>query len=206
MRKIKDLKGKLFGRLTVIEFSHKSEKEKGAAYWKCSCECGGSTISRGGCLISGQTKSCGCLRKEAASKFIIKQNKERSLPEGEASKNMMYKFYEKRAASRELSFELSKEQFVELTSKNCYYCDKEPSQVIHCHKTNLNGAYVYNGIDRKDNSLGYIIGNCVPCCKDCNIAKMQMSETEFLKLIKRIYEYRKLSMLDVPGTVPGDPA
>ncbi len=30
------------------------------------------------------------------------------------------------------------------------------------------------GIDRIDRRLGYIVGNCVPCCSSCNYLKMKL--------------------------------
>jgi hypothetical protein len=36
------------------------------------------------------------------------------------------------------------------------------------------------GLDRKDSSLGYVVGNVVPCCYDCNTAKgSTLSHDEF---------------------------
>lgn len=69
-----DLTGKEFGRLTVIKRS-----ERGGRYWDCLCSCGEtrSIVSYG--LVSGGTKSCGCLRKEVisdATKTRIKKKRE----------------------------------------------------------------------------------------------------------------------------------
>lgn len=60
-----DLTGKKFGRLTVISFER---LEKHKTYWKCACDCGLSVVATGNNLRSGNTKSCGCLRKETARK------------------------------------------------------------------------------------------------------------------------------------------
>ena len=49
-----DLAGKKFGKLTVIE-------HVGSGRWKCVCECGNETVVNGNKLITGNTKSCGCL-------------------------------------------------------------------------------------------------------------------------------------------------
>ena len=46
-----------------------------------------------------------------------------------------------------------------------------------------------NGIDRVDSGKGYVINNVVPCCKYCNIAKGEMSREDFLKWVKRVYEF-----------------
>lgn len=63
--KINNIKGKVFGRIAVIEFSHKDSNNK--ACWKCLCECGNEVILIGSDLISGNTKSCGCLKKDTVS-------------------------------------------------------------------------------------------------------------------------------------------
>lgn len=57
----KDLIGKKFGRLTVTEYAG---KRAGMHRWKCLCECGRETVVGQTLLLSGKTKSCGCLRAE----------------------------------------------------------------------------------------------------------------------------------------------
>lgn len=53
-----DLTGKVFGRLKVVEFIHiKNHK----AFWKCECSCGVIKSVASASLVSGGTKSCGCL-------------------------------------------------------------------------------------------------------------------------------------------------
>lgn len=54
--------GKRFGRLVVVRFAWKSNSEN--SYWECRCDCNNTTTVYGGSLRSGETKSCGCLRKE----------------------------------------------------------------------------------------------------------------------------------------------
>lgn len=58
-----DLTGKTFGRLTVIAKSDKKTKD-GNLHWLCRCTCGNLTIVNGYRLRCGDTKSCGCLRRE----------------------------------------------------------------------------------------------------------------------------------------------
>lgn len=66
MSKVIDLTGQKFGRLTVVGRELKGGASK-EAYWKCKCECGGNTTVSGYSLRRGNTKSCGCLKKEKAS-------------------------------------------------------------------------------------------------------------------------------------------
>jgi len=39
---------------------------------------------------------------------------------------------------------------------------------------------------------GYIIGNVTHCCKRCNVAKSDLSENDFLNLVKSIFYNKKL--------------
>jgi hypothetical protein len=69
-RVIKDITNQKFGRLTVIERSHITKKN--GSYYKCLCDCGNELIIKSSYLISGDTKSCGCLKKDVLSQ--IKKN------------------------------------------------------------------------------------------------------------------------------------
>ena len=57
--------GDKFGKLTVIETYVAPYKGKNRRYAKCSCDCGSDKVVDVvvGSLRSGNTKSCGCLRK-----------------------------------------------------------------------------------------------------------------------------------------------
>lgn len=65
MRKVIDLTGQTFKRLTVLSFSHKDKH--GAIYWKCLCECGNFKTARGGHLKAENVKSCGCWRVDRST-------------------------------------------------------------------------------------------------------------------------------------------
>lgn len=62
MPEIKDLKGQRFGKLTVLEISHRGKDRK--YFWKCRCDCGNEIVVAGSNLKTGNTKSCGCLNTE----------------------------------------------------------------------------------------------------------------------------------------------
>jgi hypothetical protein len=57
-----DLVGQRFGRLMVTKFN--SVNKFGGSIWECLCDCGDRTVVFVGSLRSGNTLSCGCLRKE----------------------------------------------------------------------------------------------------------------------------------------------
>jgi hypothetical protein len=56
-----DISGKKFGRLTV---NHKNGFRNNKTYWDCTCDCGNEVTVQYYSLVSGNTRSCGCLRRE----------------------------------------------------------------------------------------------------------------------------------------------
>ncbi len=188
--KIRNLTGQTFGRLYVLELDYLNPKLKNAAYWKCKCSCGNITTTRGALLKDGTTKSCGCLQKELASIVIKKEIIRRTLPNGTSARNELYRQYKNGAKVRGLEFNLEYKYFMDVTAQNCNYCGSAPLNTRYNKR--WNGKYIFNGIDRVDNSKGYIIGNVVPCCKRCNAAKSDLSENDFLKLIINIFYTKKL--------------
>ena len=82
--------------------------------------------------------------------------------------------YIRRTKERGHSFALSLEQFWSVKRQPCVYCGQEPDP--------KKGS----GIDRVDNSIGYELNNCVPCCGPCNWMKHTLSLGDFSAKIKRI--------------------
>lgn len=62
-RKIKDLTGQKFGKLTVICRAEDKFHKNGERIirWHCKCECGNECDVKSNNLTSGSTRSCGCL-------------------------------------------------------------------------------------------------------------------------------------------------
>ena len=63
---IKDLTGRRFGRLRVIEQT--AERKDRCVVWKCVCDCGNECYIVSRSLLSGTTKSCGCFMQESRGK------------------------------------------------------------------------------------------------------------------------------------------
>ena len=114
-------------------------------------------------------------RKEYEQQNIDKVREQRK--KYRKSLNARYKKYELGAKKRKLAFELSKEEFDEITKRPCFYCEEFSDE--------CNGV-PYNGVDRIDSSEGYIRNNCVPCCEMCNRMKLDYDLYEWLKHIKKI--------------------
>src|SRR5665254_3819 len=62
----KDLTGRKFGRLLVVEYVETNHNYK--TIWLCKCDCGNEGNFIGNQLLSGHTQSCGCLHSEMLSK------------------------------------------------------------------------------------------------------------------------------------------
>lgn len=65
-RKVIDLVGQKFGRLTVLSMSDKHTSS--GTHWNCICDCGNTTVVSGTNLRSGRTRSCGCLSVESSKR------------------------------------------------------------------------------------------------------------------------------------------
>jgi len=161
-----DLTGHRYGKLTVIE--RRGSKRTYAA-WLCKCDCGNEVVVSSGNLRSGNTKSCGCSR---------------GLLLGVASFNNLIGRMKYAAKARGYVWRLTREQVAHLTKQQCHYCGVVPNQVEQ-HR-GVKGNYIYNGIDRLDNTKGYVIDNVVPCCGVCNRAKNDMTVREFRTWLVRV--------------------
>lgn len=63
--------GKKFGRLTVLEYGGNDGQN---SIWRCRCDCGNEITLRDCKLVTGHTKSCGCLQREKAKKRMETNN------------------------------------------------------------------------------------------------------------------------------------
>lgn len=63
-----DLVGQRFGRLIVVEDTHK--RKFGSVIWKCLCDCGNATEVMATSLKNGSTQSCGCLHHDIVSDYM----------------------------------------------------------------------------------------------------------------------------------------
>ncbi|GGH83488.1 hypothetical protein JOD43_002102 [Pullulanibacillus pueri] len=63
-----DLKDKRFGRLVVVE--KLDARKNGRVVWRCKCDCGNYVVVMSTYLTTGQTRSCGCLKKETERKNL----------------------------------------------------------------------------------------------------------------------------------------
>lgn len=62
-KRVKNLIGKVYGRLTVCRFF--GQNKHGGALWICDCSCGKEWTVSSFQLVRGYSRSCGCLRDES---------------------------------------------------------------------------------------------------------------------------------------------
>ena len=90
--------------------------------------------------------------------------------------NLQYGVYSRCAGDKNLDFEISQEEFNKIVKEPCHYC-------------NIIQERGFNGVDRLDSNIGYVLDNCVSCCKICNYMKCSLPVDVFLKRIEHILTY-----------------
>lgn len=93
------------------------------------------------------------------------------------------KMYKYNAKTQERIWDLTDEEARTLFLTVCFYCGGAPGEGGKPSKT---AAIPLNGIDRKDNGVGYTRENSLSCCWTCNRNKGSMSHDQFLAWIRRI--------------------
>jgi hypothetical protein len=182
----RDLTGDRFGRLTVLGRAPDEYTKSGVKKitYNCKCDCGNEKSVSGRGLRTGDTKSCGCLKDEVGKKSGERLGNTyggmNRLPD--SSLRHLYSKYKGSAKKRRKEFDVPFEEFREIVSKDCYYCGVKPLQTEGAGKSKM----LYNGVDRVDNTKGYVSGNMVPCCKHCNVMKGTMSLPTFIEKMKTV--------------------
>lgn len=169
---------------TVIRETNK--KSNGYSVWEAKCDFCGKVKEFPSYYFKREHCSCECegWRSEWADKIGRKP-----MPNHQSHVNIIYCHYKRGAEDRGLAFELTKEQVRSLIEQDCYYCGQKP--VVRYTAEGCAGEYEWNGIDRVDNTKGYMMDNCVPCCKLCNFGKRDLTLDEFTEWIHRAYHSMK---------------
>ena len=175
--------GERFGRLVVNKWVRTKRKH---AYCEFQCDCGNVVVLPLNQVRFNGTKSCGCLRKEKARQMGKTYGSLHRLGAGESGLHRLFRSYKRNARNRKIDFDLDLEIFHVLTQKPCHYCTAPPAATTSRDGSDEHGHYVYNGVDRMDNAVGYTVKNSVTCCKDCNWAKRSRSYGDFITWIQRL--------------------
>lgn len=107
------------------------------------------------------------------------KNKDK-LTEYKKSPKIRYKIYKRNAEKRNLDFNLSENEFFEISTLPCAYCGG--------YSDTYNDEW-FNGIDRIDSNFGYSKNNIVPCCAICNRMKMDLNVNDWINQMIKIINY-----------------
>lgn len=180
------------GELTVLEqVDHPSRKN----YWRARCGlCQREIVRRGDKLLRRKIADCGCATAIKPGTWPPATTRMAPLSEVleeaiKGSRHYGYRSiiegYKRGALDRGLAWQLSDEEFCAMLVRDCVYCGKAPSNRRRVNRRSSRKpeySYVlYSGVDRVDNSLGYLPGNCAPCCSDCNMMKRGMPAEKFVE-------------------------
>jgi len=89
--------------------------------------------------------------------------------------NTKYVKYKQSAKERNYAFDLTFDEFLTFWQKPCSYCNREIATI---------------GIDRVDNTIGYVLVNCVSCCSICNSMKMDTPEEEWYSNMLTVLKHK----------------
>jgi hypothetical protein len=140
-----NLKGRQFGRLTVVE---ENGRINNRIAWLCRCECGNQvTLSSNRLLHKQGTKSCGCFRSEVAAKKATKHG---------MTKTRMYEIWSSMKKRCENKHSKSYDRYGGRGIKVCERW-KDFENFYEDMKDNYQDNLT---IDRIDNDGNYEPGNC----------------------------------------------
>ncbi len=177
--------GERFGRLVIQSECERANSgyKKYRKNWLCLCDCGNTKIAVSGALVNGKVVSCGCLMRENRKKGRTHQ----SMRKPGAGLNSYINSVRTSAKRREIHIDLTNEEIAMISSGNCHYCNCQPS--LQTKSSSGYVVYTRNGIDRLNPAIGYILSNCVSCCKMCNFMKYTLTKEQFLTQIRKIYNH-----------------
>jgi len=92
----RNLAGETFVRVRVLSYAGKARN--GDALWNCVCDCGTKFMTRSASLLSGATRSCGCLRAEI-SQALCRTINRRTIPVRVVSPNCDVHYFPSMAAA-----------------------------------------------------------------------------------------------------------
>jgi hypothetical protein len=143
---VKNLLGIVFGRLTVIEDNSRSKQ--GNVIWKCKCECGNEVLVNSSYLITGTTRSCGCLKKEESIIRFTTHGKTRT------------RLYTTWSSMNQRCYDQKCKSYSAYGGKGVTICDEWKSFVTFQKWAEQSGYNDELTIDRKDSTGNYCPENC----------------------------------------------
>jgi hypothetical protein len=186
---MKNIINQKFGKLLVLEFHSKSLAKRPKNKWKCLCDCGKVKIIQENHLISGTTKSCGCLHKRTGKNSpFFKGYEDISLDFFNHIKAACEK-PQKYRKSRE--FKLTIEYLWDLYIKQNKKCAISGVEILFTEREGSRGRRCSASLDRIDSSIGYVEGNVQWVHKIVNIMKNKTDMKEFISWCNKITKHNE---------------
>jgi hypothetical protein len=187
-----DLVGNRFGQWLVQEISDKrSGKRQQRRHLKCMCTCGTVSDVYVGHLKNGASTRCVECRFKLQSR---KRNKRAVYTAEQMYLNRIFRRSKQSAEERGLQWALTKEEVSIIIQQECYWGGCAPEIRYYrirgkddVTRSRPEVSMIANGMDRKDNTEGYTWDNTVPCCKQHNSMKSDLSIDAFLSLVSSVY-------------------
>jgi hypothetical protein len=149
--KAKDLAGQRFGRLLVNGRGGSTRR----IYWICNCDCGKILSVRQDHLLSGATKSCGCLGRENSIKAHL--GKSFNTTHGLSNKRLYKIWY----GMLERCYKLKHQAFDDYGGRGITVCSDWRNDVTAFYQWAIKNGYSDNlTLDRIDVNGNYDPSNC----------------------------------------------
>ena len=136
---------KHFGRLTVIKKIQGSTD--GQSTWNCVCTCGNTIQVKGFSLLSKNTKSCGCLKKELWSKANFKHGM------SDTPLHIIWQSMNKRCNNK------NSEHYNSYGGRGIKVCKEWTSFIIFAKDMGSKPSSKHS-LERRNNNKGYNKNNC----------------------------------------------
>ncbi len=175
-----DYTGQRFGKLVAVR---RTAHFRGSFFmWLFRCDCG-REVERVPVDVAAVVKRGGvpcCPECRPPS---------HKLEGDEAIVRRIFNSYRNGARFRKLEFSLTEEDVRMLVTGHCFYCGSAPSR--HFQRGPKSASLMVNGIDRMDNTKGYVLGNIVSCCTECNYVKRDKPFGEWMQWLDRVVKHRR---------------
>ena len=147
-----DLTGQKFGRLIVIKRVENAKDKQ--AQWLCQCECGNTVVVKSIYLRTGDTRSCGCFKRERTAETHTKHG---------LVHTRIYKIW---CDIKYRCFNAHHSHYKDYGGRGIIMCDEWNKNFQKFYDWAMSNGYDENAkkyectIDRIDNNKGYSPDNC----------------------------------------------
>ena len=166
----------VIGNLTFVKYIGSTKK---CANFKCKC--GTSYTTNTYSVISGKTKSCGCLKKKRLQELNWNGFKQIS--------GKFWHDFKKNAQDRNIKFDLTMKELWDIYIKQNKKCKLSNLDIRFPKNSNYtidNKSTFSASVDRIDYNIGYIAANIQIIVKEINYMKRQMNNENFILMCKII--------------------